>query len=158
VLGHEAHDAVMDAEVLAVAAAVLAEPAGKRALGDDPISGLHLGDFRTDLDHLAETVMPDRDGQKRKNLSPLRRRVPDGGLAHVQVAPIEPRPQDADQDLSLLHIGNGDFLDSHRLAQPVEPSCFHRSLHSPFLLTRPLKKARPRFAVASFEFLVSSQT
>src|SRR5688572_20055717 len=116
-LGHETHDPVMNTEMLAVGAAVFAKSTGERALDDDPVADFYLLYLGAKLYHLAETVVADRYRKKRKNFSPLRGCVPDRSLAHVEIAAIEPRPEDAHQNLALLEVRDRDLFDAQGFAQ-----------------------------------------
>jgi hypothetical protein len=107
---------MMNAEVLPIAATVLAKPARERALRNDAVSGLYILDSGPCFDNLAETVVPDRDRKKGKDLPPFGSCDPNRRLAHVKIAAIEPGPEDADQHFPGTDLGNRDLFYLYRLS------------------------------------------
>jgi hypothetical protein len=115
-LGHESHDAVLHAKMLAVGTAVLAKTAGERAFRDRPIAYLYISDSGANFDNLAQAIMTDGDGKQGKDYAALRSGLANGRFAHMQVATIEARAQNSNQNFAGTDVGNRNLLYPHRLA------------------------------------------
>jgi hypothetical protein len=87
----------------------------------DPIALLDAADGTADRGHCSHAFVA-RDERRFRFDGPI-------AMCGVEVGVADPGRRDADEDLILVRLRNGYFLNDERLAEFADDGCFHRGGH-----------------------------